>query len=151
MLAAVGVEVAAEVAAKDAAKDAATAKRPAWIVAKDAALRQNKYNVLLQLPKAPASKFVAVMDPKRSRAMPLDAAYHAGYQRIARPPFLVRKWRAVVQLLSLLMRALRRVKRILLRSGERVHGKGKLGTLGKQGMHAEDAAKLSKATRKLMS
>ena len=30
--------------------------------------------MLLQLPMAPASKFIAVMDPKRSRATPLAAA-----------------------------------------------------------------------------
>ena len=74
MLKAVGDEVGAEVDAADAARASALAKRPAWIVAKEAALRENKYNMLLQLPMAPASKFIAVMDPQRSRATPLGAA-----------------------------------------------------------------------------
>ena len=64
MLQAVADEVQAEVDAAKKSRAAALAKRPAWIVAKEAALRQNKYNVLLQLPKAPASKFVAVMQPQ---------------------------------------------------------------------------------------
>ena len=73
MLAAVGAEVAEEVAAADAAKAAALAKRPAWVVAKEAALLRNKNNTLLQLPKAPTSKFLAIMDPQRSHATPLAA------------------------------------------------------------------------------
>ena len=68
------LQVGAEVEAADAARALALTKRPAWVVAKEAALRQNKYNMLLQLPMAPASKFIAVMDPKRSRATPLAAA-----------------------------------------------------------------------------
>ena len=64
MLQAVADEVQAEVDAAEKSRAAALAKRPAWIVAKEAALRQNKYNVLLPLPKAPASKFVAVMQPQ---------------------------------------------------------------------------------------
>ena len=64
MLQAVADEVQAEVDAAEKSRAAALAKRPAWIVAKEAALRQNKYNVLLPLPKAPASKFVAVMRPQ---------------------------------------------------------------------------------------
>ena len=48
------LQVAAEIDAVDAARASSLAKRPAWIVAKEAALRQNKYTKLLQLQPAPS-------------------------------------------------------------------------------------------------
>ena len=43
------LQVGAEVKAADAARALALTKRPAWVVAKEAALLQNKYNPLLEL------------------------------------------------------------------------------------------------------
>ena len=43
------LQVGAEVKAADAARALALTKRPAWVVAKEAALLQNKYNTLLEL------------------------------------------------------------------------------------------------------
>ena len=43
------LQVGAEVEAADAARALALTKRPAWVVAKETALRQNKYNTLLEL------------------------------------------------------------------------------------------------------
>jgi len=47
------LQVGAEVEAAEAARALALTKRPAWVVAKEAALRQNKYNTLLELQRLP--------------------------------------------------------------------------------------------------